>query len=109
MLNPDQLTPMVQVGGGLFLPGYTDLWTDDVLGTDPNFAVFRDILLNQEVFYGRSHPAKPSALIDAIDAAGITSQMMANVVSGGMTAAEAVKDAQDKIVQIFEEGGVPQS
>ncbi len=109
MLDPAKLTPMVQVGGGLFLPAYENLWTDEVLGTDPNFAVFRDILLNEEIFYGRSHPAKPSALIDAIDGAGITSQMMANATSGGMSAADAVKDAHDKIVQIFEENGVPQA
>jgi multiple sugar transport system substrate-binding protein len=109
MLNPDQLVPMVQVGGGLFLPAYENLWTDDVLGTDPNFAVFRDILLADEIFYGRSHPAEPSALIDAIDAAGITSQMMANTISGGMTPEEAVADAHAKIVQIFEESGVPQA
>jgi multiple sugar transport system substrate-binding protein len=100
---------MVQSGGGLFLPAYENMWTDDILGTDPNFAVFRDILLNDEIFYGRSHPAKPSALIDAIDAAAITSQMMANVVNGSMTAAQAVEDAHNKIVQIFEEGGVPQA
>ncbi|MCA0453741.1 MAG: extracellular solute-binding protein [Chloroflexi bacterium] len=109
MLDPMNLTPMAQVGGGLFLPAYESLWTDDVLGTDPNFTVFRDILLNPDPFYGRSHPAKPNALIDAIDGAGITSQMMANATSGGMSAADAVKDAHDKIVQIFEEGGVPQS
>lgn len=109
MLDPMNLTPMAQVVGGLFLPAYENLWTDDVLGTDPNFAVFRDILLNPDIFYGRSHPAKPNALIDAIDGAGITSQMMANATSGGMSAAEAVKDAHDKIVLIFEEGGVPQS
>jgi multiple sugar transport system substrate-binding protein len=108
MLNPNQLTPMVQVGGGLFLPAYESLWTDDVMGADPNFEVFREILLNEEIFYGRSHPAQPSALIDAIDAAGITSQMMLNCTSGSMTPAEAVADAHEKIVQIFEESGVMQ-
>ncbi len=109
MLNPTNLTPMAQGGGGLFLPAYESLWTDEVLGTDPNFKVFRDILLNPEIFYGRSHPAKPSALIDAIDGAAITSQMMADVTNGGMSAKDAVKKAHDKIVQIFEEGGVPQA
>lgn len=109
MLSPTQLVPMVQAGGGLFLPAYEDLWTDDVMGTDPNFAVFRDILLNDEIFYGRSHPALPNALIDAVDAAGITSQMMANIVNGSMTVEQAVEDAHSKIVQIFEEGGAPQS
>jgi multiple sugar transport system substrate-binding protein len=108
MLHPDQYTPMVQEGGGLFLPAYRDLWTDDVMGTDPNFEVFREILLNEEVFYGRSHPAEPNALIDAIDGAAITSQMMANAISGGMTPAEAVADAHEKIVLLFEESGVMQ-
>ena len=61
------------------------------------------------IYYGDSHPAKPSALVAAIIAAAIPSQMMANVTTGAMSAADAVKDAHDKIVQIFEEGGVPQS
>ena len=46
-------------------------------------------------------------MIDAIDAASINTQMMANITTGAMTVEEAVKDAHDKIVQIFEEGGVP--
>jgi multiple sugar transport system substrate-binding protein len=109
LLDPENFTPMAQLGGGLFLPAYENLWTDELIASDPNFAIVRDIMFNPEVFYGRSHPAKPNALIDAIDGAGITSQMMANVVNGSMTAAEAVQDAHDKIVQIFEEGGVPQA
>jgi len=109
MINPAKITPMAAAGGGLFLPAYKNLWTDDLLAADPNFAVFRDILLNPNIFYGRSHPAKPNALIDAIDGAAITSQMMTNVTTGNMSVEDAVKDAHDKIVQIFEEGGVPQS
>jgi multiple sugar transport system substrate-binding protein len=108
LLDPAKITPMASLGGGLFLPAYENLWTDDLIAADANFAVFRDILLNPDVFYGRSHPAPPNALIDAIDGAAITSQMMANVISGGMTAEEAVQDAHDKIVSIFEEGGAPQ-
>jgi len=34
--------------------------------------------------------------------------MMANVTTGAMTSEEAVLDAHNKIVQIFEEGGAPQ-
>lgn len=108
LLDPTTYTPMVQQGGGLFLPAYENLWTEDALGTDPNFQVFRDIILNPDVFYGRSHPATPNALIDAIDGAAITSQMMANITNGSMTPAQAVADAHDKIVGIFEESGVTQ-
>jgi multiple sugar transport system substrate-binding protein len=109
MLDPAKITPMASLGGGLFLPAYQNLWTDDLLSADPNFSVFREILLNPDIFYGRSHPATPNALIDAIDGAAITSQMMANVINNGMSVEDAVKDAHDKIVQIFEEGGAPQS
>ncbi|MBC7810515.1 MAG: extracellular solute-binding protein [Burkholderiales bacterium] len=108
LLDPSNIIPMAQNGGGLFNPAYTDLFTDDLIAADPNLGVLRDILFNPDIYYGRSHPAPPNALIAAIDAAGITSQMMANAVSGGMTAEEAVADAHDKIVAIFEEGGVPQ-
>jgi len=108
LLDPVNFTPMAELGGGLFLPAYKNLWTDKLISADPNFAVLRDIMFNPEPYFGRSHPAQPSALIDAIDAAGITSQMMANVNSGGMSVKDAVKDAHDKIVQIFEEGGVKQ-
>ena len=109
LIDPAKITAMASSGGGLFLPAYQSLWTDDLLAADPNFEVFREILLNPDVFYGRSHPARPNALIDAIDGAAITSQMMANVTNGSMTSEEAVQDAHDKMVQIFEEGGAPQS
>jgi len=108
LLDPSTITPMAQNGGLLFLPAYKKLWTDELIATDPNFPTVRDIIFNPKPYYGRSHPAKPSALIDAIDAAGITSQMMANITTGKMKVADAVKDAHDKIVQIFEEGGVKQ-
>ena len=109
LLDPKNFTPMAQKGGGLFLPAYKNLWTDDLLGADPNFAVLKEIMFNPVVFYGNSHPAKPNALVDQIIAAAIPSQMMANVTANGMSAKDAVKDAHDKIVQIFEEGGVKQS
>jgi multiple sugar transport system substrate-binding protein len=109
MIDPATFVPIAKLGGGLNMPTYANQWTDEILAVDPNFKTFREILQNPEVFYGRSHPAKPSALIDAIDGAAITSQMMANITTGAMTVEAAVKDAHDKIVQIFEEGGVPQS
>jgi multiple sugar transport system substrate-binding protein len=109
MIDPVNFVPVAKLGGGLNMPTYANQWTDEILAVDPNFAIFKEILQNPLTFYGRSHPAKPSALIDAIDAAGITSQMMANITNGSMSVEDAVKDAHNNIVQIFEEGGVPQS
>jgi len=109
LLDPSNITPMAQAGGGLFLPAYKNLWTKELLSSDPNFSVIQEIMFNPLPYYGRSHPAQPSALIDAIDGAAITSQMMANITSGKMKVNDAVKDAHDKMVQIFEEAGVKQS
>jgi multiple sugar transport system substrate-binding protein len=108
LLEPATFSPMVQLGGGLFLPAYKNLWTDDVRQVDPNFNVFEEIILNPVAYNGISHPAEPNAAIDAILAASIPSQMMADVTTGRRTPAEAVTDAHKKIVAIFEEGGIMQ-
>jgi multiple sugar transport system substrate-binding protein len=109
LLAPENVVPMSMLSAGLFNPAYEGLWTEELIASDPNFEVIREIMFNPEIYYGRSHPAQPNALIDAIDAAGVTSQMMANVINGDMTVEEAVADAHQRIVDIFEEGGVPQS
>lgn len=109
LLNPTNFVPMAQLGGGLFLPAYKSLWNEQLLAADPNFTTLQEVMFNPEPYLGRSHPAQPNALIDAVDGAGITSQMMANVTSNGMSVNDAVADAHQKIVQIFEEGGVKQS
>jgi multiple sugar transport system substrate-binding protein len=109
LLDPANFVPMAQLGGGLFLPAYKSLWNDKLLAADPNFAVLQEIMFNPEPYLGRSHPAQPSALIDAVDGAGVTSQMMANIIANGMNVKDAVADAHKKIVQIFEEGGVKQN
>ncbi len=109
MISPEIFNPMVQEGGGLFLPAYKNLWTDDVLKIDSNFATLKEIAFNQTAFTGVAYPADPNPAIDGVLPAAIPSQMMANVINGSMTAEEAVKDAHDKIVAIFEEGGLPQA
>jgi multiple sugar transport system substrate-binding protein len=109
LLAPENVVPMAMLSAGLFNPAYENLWTPELLASDPNFEVIREILFNPDLYYGRSHPAQPNALIDAIDGQGITSQMMANITTGAMTVEEAVQDAHNRMVQIFEEGGVPQS
>jgi multiple sugar transport system substrate-binding protein len=109
MLDPANFFPMVQQGGGLFLPAYKDQWTDEVLAVDPNFASLQEIIFNETPWTGQAYPANPNAAISAIDGQSITSQMMSNVINGTMTPAEAVEDAHAKIVQIFEELGLPQS
>ena len=99
---------MSAVAGGLFMPAYENLWTDELIAADPNFAIIKDQVSVPEPFIGASWPAPPSAQIDAIRAQGVVEQSMGNVISGRMTPEEAVADAHQKIVNIFEEGGIMQ-
>jgi len=99
---------MSSVAGGLFMPAYENLWTDELLATDPNFQIIKSQVGVANPFLGPSWPANPNAAIDAIRAQGVVEQSVGNMIVGRMAPADAVKDAHDKIVQIFEEGGIAQ-
>jgi multiple sugar transport system substrate-binding protein len=108
LLDPANFTPMSSVAGGLFMPAYDSLWTPELIAADPNFAIIKEQVSVPEPFIGASWPAQPSAAIDAIRAQGVLEQSMGNVVSGRMSSEEAVADAHQKIVDLFEEGGIMQ-
>jgi multiple sugar transport system substrate-binding protein len=106
LLDPVNFTPMSSVAGGLFMPAYENLWTEELIAADPNYAIIKEQVDIADPFIGPSWPAMPAAQIDAIRAQGVLEQSMGNVISGRMTSQEAVTDAHNKIVQIFEEGGI---
>ncbi len=108
LLNPDNFNRMSSVAGGLFMPAFENLWTDELIAADPNFAIIKEQVSVPEPFIGPSWPANPNAAIDAIRAQGIVEQSMGNVIAGRMTPEEAVADAHQKMVELFEEGGLPQ-
>jgi multiple sugar transport system substrate-binding protein len=108
LLDPANFTQMSSVAGGLFMPAFENQWTDELIAADPNFATIKQEVSVTEPFVGPSWPANPNAAIDAIRPQGILEQGLGNVIAKRMTAEEAVADAHEKIVQIFEEGGIPQ-
>ena len=71
MLLPENLIPMVQEGGGLFLPAYKNLWTDEVLALDPNFATLQEIIFEETAYTGFAYPADPNPATSAADASGV--------------------------------------
>ena len=91
-----------------FTPAYENLWTDELIATDPNLAVIKAAVSVENPWLGDSWPATPNAGHAAIRAQGVLEQSVANAISGRMSPADAVKDAHQKIVDIFEEGGMMQ-
>ena len=106
LLDPAVFTPMSSVAGGLFMPAYQSLWTPELLAADPNYQIIKEQVDIADPFIGPSWPSPPAAQIDAIRAQGVLEQSMGNVISGRMSSQEAVTDGHNKIVQIFEEGGI---
>jgi multiple sugar transport system substrate-binding protein len=108
LLDPANFGKISAAGGVLFTPAYTNLWTDDLIATDPNLAIIKQQVSVTNPFIGQSWPANPNAGVDAIRAQGVLEQSVGNVIAGRMSAADAVKDAHSKMRDIFEEGGMMQ-
>src|SRR5688572_25087650 len=108
LLAPENFGKISAAGGVLFTPAYANLWTDELLATDPNLAIIKEQVSVENPLLAQSWPANPNAGIDAIRAQGVLEQSVANVIAGRMSPADAVKDAHQKMVDIFEEGGMMQ-
>jgi len=108
LLSPEVFDPIAKVSGGLFLPAYQDLWTDELLAADDNFPLLLEQFQTQSEIATYYWPAKPNAAIDAIRAQGVLEQTIANFITGRMTVDAAVEDGHRKMVNIFEEGGIMQ-
>ena len=109
LLDPDNFNKISSIAAGLFNPAYTNLWTPELLAADPGLQIIKDAIATKNTYLWRTWPAQPSAAIDAIRAQSVLENAVGNAVSGRMSAADAVKDAHGKIVDIFEEGGLPQA
>ena len=108
LINPENFNKMSAIAGGLFMPAYENLWTPELLAVDPNYAIIKEQVSVATPFLGETWPAKPAPQFGAIRAQGIIEQSVGNVISKRMTAAEAVADVHQKIVDLFEEGGIMQ-
>jgi len=105
LLDPANFNKIAALGSVLFTPAYQNLWTPELLAAEPNLATIKQAV---EPFLGQYWPADPNAGIDAIRAQGVLEQSVGNVISGRMSPADGVKDAHQKIVELFEEGGIMQ-
>ena len=92
------------------MPAYENLWTDELLAADPNFAIIKEQVSVANPFLGavlagqperrRSTPSAPRAW---------SSRSVGNVICRAHDARRMPsKDAHEKIVEIFEEGGIMQ-
>lgn len=108
LLDPANFGKIAALGSVLFTPAYQNLWTPELLAAEPNLATIKQAVDVKDPFLGQSWPANPNAGVDAIRAQGVLEQSVGNVISGRMAPADAVKDAHQKMRDLFEEGGIMQ-
>ncbi len=71
LLEPGNFGKISAVAGGLFMPAYSNLWTDDLIAADPNFAVIKKQVSVENPFPGDPWPAKNAPQFGAIRAQSI--------------------------------------
>lgn len=107
MLNPDIFLPISLVSAGLFLPAYEAYLTMqpvlDSFEADSNLQRMAE--QRQGDFVGLSDPADPNPYFDALSAQAVFNDMILEVITNGVSPADAVANAEARMRQIGEEMG----
>jgi multiple sugar transport system substrate-binding protein len=99
---------------GLIMPAYKNLWTQDPFYTqgDPAFPALRQVIeaeLPIPTKTGFHFPQTPSPGADAaVNSQYVLTDMMGDIILKGVKVPDAIKTANDRIVQAFEQLGLKQ-
>jgi multiple sugar transport system substrate-binding protein len=105
MLKPEVFVPISLISAGLFLPAYHKYYEMDEVKKEfeaaPNLQTMGQMAQGNHP--GSSWPAEPNAFFDAIAAENVLCDMLQRTITDGISPADAVKEAEDRIAQIAEE------
>ncbi len=87
------------------LPAYAKMWDWTEITSVPNSIAQKAGALDPIGWNGVAFPGPSTPWADAIAAANVATDMVASVINGQASAAEAVKQAHEKAVGIFKEMG----
>ena len=89
------------------VPGYTSMWDRDIITNDPIAVGLKTTAMDPSGWNGLPWPGPPTAQMSAVKNGNLDTDMVTNVISGKMTADEAIKNAVDASIEIFQEFGAP--
>jgi len=87
------------------LPAYEQQWDWEEITSVPNSLAQKDGALDPAGWNGMAYPGPSTAWISAVVTQNIDTDMFASVITGQATAAEAVKQASDASIRVFQELG----
>ncbi|MGN6697222.1 MAG: ABC transporter substrate-binding protein, partial [Thermomicrobiales bacterium] len=106
VMQPENWDKIATQAGGLILPAYESEWKNDYWQSDPNFAQLQSQVRDPNGYDQVYYPGPVNPAIDAIIAAKVLENMMAAIIQKGTKVTDAVKDANDQMVKIFEQFGI---
>jgi multiple sugar transport system substrate-binding protein len=108
IMQPDQWFALAKNGGGLILPAYESQWKNDYWKSDPNFAQLEGQVRDPSGYNQTYYPGPVTPGVDGVIANKVLENMMAQIIQKGQKVQDAVKDAHDAMVKIFEQFGLKQ-
>lgn len=87
------------------LPAFANMWDWEEITSVPNSLAQKDAALDPAGWNGIAYPGPGTPWISAVESQNLTTDMIANVINGQATAEEAVKQAAEASIRIFQEMG----
>ncbi|MCL4861009.1 MAG: extracellular solute-binding protein [Caldilineaceae bacterium] len=101
----DAMKQVYQIATTYALPAYTDMWDWDEITSVPNSIAQKDGALDPAGWNGIAFPGPGTAWMGAVDSQNLSTDMIASVITGQATAAEAAQQAAEASIRIFQEMG----
>ncbi len=105
----DVLKQVYKVATTYALPAFTNDWDWEEITSVPNSIAQKDGALDPAGWNGIAYPGPATAQIAAVDSQNLGTDMVAAVITGQSSAADAVKQTAEAAIKIFKEMGAPGS
>lgn len=105
----DVMKEVYKIATTYALPAYTNMWDWEEIASVPNSIAQKDGALDPAGWNGIAYPGPATAQIAAVETQNLTTDMFAAAITGQATPAEAVKQAAEASIKIFQEMGAPGS
>jgi len=103
----DVLTNIFKTATTYALPCYEQQWEWEVITSVPNSVAQKSAALDPVGWNGMAFPGPATPWISAVTTQNLETDMLAAAVTGQATPAEAVKQAAEASIKIFQEMGAP--
>lgn len=106
ILLPDNWNKIATQASGLILPAFESQWKNDFWKSDPNFAALESQVRDPQGYNQSYYPGPVNPGVDGIISNKVLETMMGSIIQKGQKPADAVKEAHDQMVKIFEQFGI---